>query len=332
MSRRNARAVPEKEQRLAVELTSCSACGRPMPVAYTKGRTLMTLSGLIRLRLQIRRCEEPLCSRFHHPCHPESEGRWALPHQEFGLDVVWRVGQLRYREHRSCPEIHRQLQAEKVELAQRTVPNLLEHYDVLVSLALEGLPQRTASLAAQGRAILAIDGLQPDVGHEVLWVIREVLSGEVLLAKSLLSSASAELQALLKEVAASLPVPVVAVVSDGEHAIRLAVAAALPGVPHQLCHFHYLREAARPLWEADRHAKKELKKQVRGIREIERQVEGSTDPQAEVVLGYCAAVRSALTDDGRPPLVFSGLRLQERLEAIRESLQGLGNKGGRQRN
>jgi hypothetical protein len=25
-------------------------------------------------------------------------------------------------------------------------------------------------------------------------------------------------------------------------------------VPHQLCHFHYLREAAQPIYEADRHA------------------------------------------------------------------------------
>jgi hypothetical protein len=33
-----------------------------------------------------------------------------------------------------------------------------------------------------------------------------------------------------------------------------------PDVPHQLCHFHYLREAAKPIYEADRHAKKELKK------------------------------------------------------------------------
>jgi hypothetical protein len=38
----------------------------------------------------------------------------------------------------------------------------------------------------------------------------------------------------------------------------------LPDVPHQLCHFHYLREAAKPVYEADRHAKKELKKHLRG--------------------------------------------------------------------
>ena len=99
--------------------------------------------------------------------------------------------------------------------------------------------------------------------------------------------------------------PVTGVVSDGQHSIRRAVAA-LPGVPHQLCQFHYLREAAQPIFEADRHAKKELKKRVRGIRPIERAVEGRDDPEAEVVRGYCAAVRSAMTDDGRPPLAASG--------------------------
>ncbi|AUB43870.1 hypothetical protein COO91_10069 (plasmid) [Nostoc flagelliforme CCNUN1] len=29
--------------------------------------------------------------------------------------------------------------------------------------------------------ILAIDGMQPEIGHEVLWVIRDCLSGEILL-------------------------------------------------------------------------------------------------------------------------------------------------------
>ena len=81
-------------------------------------------------------------------------------------------------------------------------------------------------------------------------------------------------------------------------------------MPHQLCHFHYLREAAKPVYEADRHAKVQLKKKVRGIRPIERKVEGREDAEAEAIRGYCAAVRSALTDDGRPPLEASGLKLQ----------------------
>ena len=93
------------------------------------------------------------------------------------------------------------------------------------------------------------------------------------------------------------------------------------GVPHQLCHFHYLREAAKPIFEADRHAKKELKKRVRGVRPIERSLESQSDVQAEAARGYCLAVRSALTDDGRPPLAASGLTLKGRLEAIADSLE-----------
>jgi hypothetical protein len=183
-------------------------------------------------------------------------------------------------------------------------------------------------LGEQGRVILALDGLQPDVGHEVLWVLRDCLSGEVLLAKSLLSGRQQELAALIGQVRDGLTVPIVGVISDGQHSIRKAVAQALPGVPHQLCQFHYLREATRPAYEADRHAKKELKKRVRGVRPIERMLEGRTDAQAEAARGYCDAVRSALTDDGRPPLEASGLKLHQRLSSVAASLDRVAEKRG----
>ena len=127
---------------------------------------------------------------------------------------------------------------------------------------------------------------------------------------------------------ASLSVPIPGVISDGEHPIRTAVAQVLPGIPHRLCQFHYLREAARPIDEADRHAKKELKQHVRGVRPIERALEGRTDPEAETIRGYGDAVRSALTDDGRPPLEASGLKLHERLSTITASLERVAEKRG----
>src|SRR5206468_1324201 len=117
------------------------------------------------------------------------------------------------------------------------------------------------------------------------------LSGEILLTRSLLSARAKDLATLLREVQAALPVPVAAVVSDGQRSIRTAVRQALPGIPHHLCHYHYLREAAKPIYEADRHAKKELKKRVRGIRALERQVEADAAAEAEIVQAYCRAVR-----------------------------------------
>ena len=327
MARRHSRPAPTEEQCLEAARTVCPACGRKMWYGYSNFRTLVTLAGLVRLKLKIRQCRYAECSRHRRPYRPEAEGALALPHHEFGLDIIATIGALRYAEHKSVPEIHRALRERGVDVAQRSVTGLLERYDELLALSLSDADRLREITAREGRVVLALDGLQPDVGHEVLWVLRDCLSGEVLLAKSLLSATGADLAALLGTVASVLPVPIVAVVSDGQRSIRRAVERALPGVPHQLCHFHYLREAALPIYEADRHAKKELKKRVRGIRVLERQVEPRSDAEAEVVRGYCAAVRSALTDDGPPPLSASGLQLHERLSEIHDSLERAEKRG-----
>jgi hypothetical protein len=327
MARITPRPAPTVTQTLTPLLRQCPACGKNMWTAYHNYRTLTTLDAVVRLTLHIRRCLAPECVHFRKPYRPEQEGCWALPKHEFGLDVIAHIGTLRYTHHRSLPEIHHALRERQVVIAPRTVTSLLERYDELLSLTLNDLHRLKHITQSHGRVILALDGLQPDVGHEVLWVLRDCLSGEVLLAKSLLSATQHDLARLLHQVKDALTVPIVAVLSDGQHSIRKAVQRALPQVPHQLCHFHYLREAAKPIYEADRHAKKALKKFVRGVRPLERQMEGRTDAEAEIIRGYCSAVRSALTDDGRPPLAASGLKLHDRLSATLASLERVEKRG-----
>ena len=327
MARTTPRPQPTTSLVLRPLAHDCARCGEPMWAAYHNYRTVTTLANVVRLTLQIRRCANPACPQVGKPYRPEEEGRLALPKHEFGLDVIALVGTLRYAQHRSVPEIHHELERRRVVIAPRTVLHLLERYDELLALSLTDTARLQRLTAAQGQVILALDGLQPDVGHEVLWVLRDCLSGVVLLARSLLSATHEDLATLLTEVRQSLQVPIVGVISDGQLSIRRAVAQALPKIPHQLCHFHYLREAAKPIYEADRHAKKELKKRVRGVRPLERQLAGRSDPEAEVVRGDCAAVRSALTDDGRPPLEASGLTLHDRLSAVTTSLERVEKRG-----
>src|SRR6266849_1630370 len=261
MARRAPRSQATQHERLDPQRTTCVACEQPMWVAYHAHRTITTLHGVCRLTVVVRSCRNEACPRYQQAYRPEEEGGWALPHGECGLDVIVLVGTLRYREHRSIPEIHRALQERHVLLCERTVEHLLHRYEELVSVHLQQKERVHARLREQGRLILALDGLQPDVGHE-------------------------------------------------------------------LCHFHYLREAAKPIYEADRHAKKELKKRVRGIRTIERSLEGQSEEEAQVVRDYCLAARSALTDDGQPPLCASGLRLQERLQQISDSIERVAQKRG----
>lgn len=306
---------------------NCPSCGKPMWNEYNNLRRVRTLKGVVELLLKIRRCQNISCERYRIKYRPEQEGRWALPQQEFGLDVIALVGALRYQEHRSIPQIHQQLRNRSVEVSERSVAHLLERYDELAALWLSDQSRLKAITKKQGRLILAIDGMQPDVGHEVLWVIRDCLSGEILRAKTLLSSRNEDLAALLLEVKNTLDVEIEGIISDGQQSIRKSVEVALPGIAHGLCHFHYLKAAAKVIYEADRHAKKELKKQVRGIRKIERSVSGSDEKVTQSVRKYCLAVRGSLTSDGRPPLDASGLKLQQRLTLIEQSLERVDKKG-----
>jgi hypothetical protein len=168
-------------------LRACPGCGTQLYAVYRTARTVTTLEGLCRLTLQVRQCRNSDCRRYRCPYRPEAEGAWALPHGEFGLDVIALVGTLRYTSHRSIPEIHQALCERGIQIAERTVTHLLQRYEELVTLHLADLCRLRDRFKEQGQIVLASDGLQPDVGHEFLWVLHDCLSGEVLLARSLRS-------------------------------------------------------------------------------------------------------------------------------------------------
>jgi hypothetical protein len=328
MARRTKRPPITRTLSLEPICRSCSSCGGTLWAGYDTARTITTLLDVCRLTLRVRRCHNPTCPRYRLPVRPEEEGAWAVPNGEFGLDIIALIGALRYREHRSVPEIHRTLREGQVVIAQRTVTNLLERYEELLALHLADQTRLKDCLKQQGHVILAIDGLQPFKTQDILWVLRDTLSGEVLLARSLDSARQDDLADLLREVKEALPVPIQGVISDAQRPIRLAVQKVLPTIPHQLCQFHYLKEAAKPISDADHHAKTELKKSVKGVREIERSVAKRKDEEAVTIRGYCLAVRSALADEGKPPLQLPGLLMHERLREIAASLERVQKKGG----
>jgi hypothetical protein len=172
----------------------------------------------------------------------------------------------------ASPEIYRELTRRGVARAPRSVSNLWDRYDEPLALATVDRGRLHALLRKQRRVVLAIEGLRPDIGHEALWVPRDGLSGEVLPAKSMLWATIKDPEPLLSELRQALPAPVKAVASDGQGGIRKAVARALPGVPHPRCPFHYL-EAAKPIDEADRHAREGLKKYTRDVGLLEWKAE-----------------------------------------------------------
>ena len=106
--------------------------------------------------------------------------------------------------------------------------------------------------------ILTIDGLQPEKGHETLYVVRELTQKRVWFAVPLISATEDEVRRLIaqaKRWAEKLGKRVVLWMSDKQDAFVKGIAAEFPGVPHRYCDNHFLRDVAKPVLEADSHAK-----------------------------------------------------------------------------
>lgn len=247
----------------------------------TPSGPLPTCKGFVVSRVSVRRCRNQQCERYHRPYRPEEE-RWALPHGEFGLDAIALVGSLRYTSHRSVPEIHQTLRDRGISIAERTVTHLLQRYEELVALSLSDQRRLQERFKEQGRVILAIDGLQPDVGLRPSSGFCVTASpGKCFLLEVCGAACEADLASLLREVQEMVDVPIRGVISDGDHSIEPRSPGCVARCPAPVVPLpRASREAAKPVYEADRHAKKELKKHLRGIRPIERAVEQRHDAEA----------------------------------------------------
>jgi hypothetical protein len=214
---------------------------------------------------------------------------------------------------------------------------------------------------AQG-LVLSLDGLQPEKGHETLSVVRELTQKRVGFAAALVSSSVVEvrrLRARARAWAERLELLVRCGISDQQDAFVTGIAAAFAGVPHRSGSNHFLRDLAKPVLAGDSHAKGPMRKQVRGLRAIAREVlaeqaarvtaaapadrvPADTRPAAaaaapgaaDVVLDYGAAVRGILHTNQGGPLQPPGARMAEALTDVRQSLPRnlQAHKGGPRRN
>lgn len=173
---------------------------------------------------------------------------------------------------------------------------LSEAFLALVTTVARHDPELLAELRELGGIILSIDGVQPEKGNETLYLLGDVRCGRVLAAANLLTNTSDEIGQLLDEVLA-LGVPILGVISDHQKSIVLAVEQHLPGVPHQVCQFHYLQQIALPAVNEDRHFRRELRKLLRPIRQLEQRAQQKNRPRE----GPDAPVVRGPAPEGIPP-------------------------------
>jgi len=334
---------------------NCPVCGRMMHICDHRYRRFHTLDGPVQLICKLNHCPDPACPGHARTKSPELEITLALPQMAIGWDVLCWIGHRRCSRHMAIPTIRSELLDDYgIKLSHDAIGQYIQRYQVMLAARQQDPEALRRHYASVTEIILCIDGLQPEKGHETLYVVRELTRKRVWFAEPLLSATVDEVRRLItkaKEWAESSGTPVGLWMSDKQDAFVKAIAAEFPDVPHRYCDNHFLRDLAKPVLDADSHAKVQMRKKVRGLRTIEqavlqrRQAEtqevltpgtpeatrtattaanrsaAAADPAGAVVLEYCAAVRGILNNDQGGPLHPPGVRMAEALSEVQESIQ-----------
>jgi len=326
-----------------------------MHICDHRYRRFHTLDGPVQLICKLNHCPDSTCPGHARTKSPELEITLALPQMAIGWDVFCWIGHRRFSRHMAVSLIQSELWDDyQIKLSEDAVEAYIRRYQAMLAARQQDAESLRRHYDSATEIILCIDGLQPEKGHETLYVVRELTRKRVWFAAPLLSATEDEVRCLIakaKQWAESLGTPVGLWMSDKQDAFVKAIAAEFPDVPHRYCDNHFLRDLAKPVLEADSHSKVQMRKKVRGLRTVEQAVlrrqkaqtkerrtlqtaeavgaaatavspsPGVIDPAGAVVLDYCAAVRGILNDDQGGPLHPPGLRMAEALNEVQESIQ-----------
>src|SRR5262245_58211545 len=332
----------------------CPVCGRRMYVCDHRYRRSHTPGGPVQLICKLNHCPDPAGPGHAKTKSPELELTLAPPPMAIGRDVFCWIGHRRSSRHMAVSLIQSELLDDyRIKPSEDAIEEYIRRYRAMLAARPRDAESLRRHYESATEIILCIDGLQPEEGHEALYVVRALTRKRVWFAEPLRSATRDEIRRLIqeaKEWARSLDVSVGSWMSDKQDAFVRGIAAEFPAVPHRYRDHHSLRDLAQPVPEADSPAKVQMRKEVRGLRTIEQAVlrrqeaqshadltpeaPGTTstaatvvdrppavvDAAGSVVLAYCAAVRGILNDDHGGPPDPPGSRRAEAPPEVQESI------------
>ncbi len=207
-------------------------------------------------------CRNPTCPYAKQKRRFASQEAEALTVRgsSFALEVIVQIGYWRFWQRWTVTQIHEVLTPERyLPISEREGLYLIGIFLVLLRCTYHWRLEEHAPYFRRHGLFLSLDALKPEKGNTALYVARALKFGLVLQVTPLLSADHWTLERRVLQPVKALGYRLRGVVSDDEQALHLTVAHAFPGVRHQTCQLHCLREAATLIVEADQACKKALK-------------------------------------------------------------------------
>ena len=168
----------------------CPVCGRMMHICDHRYRRFHTLEGPVELVCKLNHCPDPRLSRSRQDEEPRTRnhdrptavGRSAgTSSAGSGIDGV--------RATWSIPQIQAELLDDyAIKLSDDAIGKYIQRYQVMLAARQQDPEALRRQYESVDEIILSIDGLQPEKGHETLYVVRELTQKRVWFAEALISA------------------------------------------------------------------------------------------------------------------------------------------------
>lgn len=306
-------------------LKDCPNCAHPLYFKYAQDRkTVYHLEKVVRVRRDAYSCINPECELNGQPIVGTREG---VKYYQVGFDVIAYVGQQRVKEKKTLEEIQMHLEQDYgLTLTPKTVSNWADVFLQLVTN--EPHPETIKQLRKQPVCIVSVDGVKPRKADMILYVFREVITGHILLARTVKTSDTKTLEQLFRRIKA-LNLPLGGIISDKQRAIVLAAETVFPSIPHQYCQFHYLSNISKDFEEQDLCLRKEIRKKVRPIYQTEKTAKKQyergilSEQQYDILAQFYDVVKAVSRRTAKYPFKPVGLQFYRDIYAIEVAVQRL---------
>ncbi len=174
---------------------ACPACGRMMYICDHRYRRIHTLEGQVQLVCKLNHCPDRDCPGHAKTKSPEQEASIAPPSWAIGWDVFCWIGHRRCSRHMSVPHIQSELLDDYgIKLSDDAIAKYIQRYQVMLAARQQDPEALRRQYESVDEIVLSIDGLQPEKGHETLYVVRELTQKRVWFAEPLISATNDEVQ------------------------------------------------------------------------------------------------------------------------------------------
>ncbi len=242
------------------ELQTCIVCGRFLCRKYTtQPRTVVGLHEIITASEQVMKCNNKKCSNRGNPIRSAELQSIVLPHMTYGIDIIARAGELRFYDHLTLEEVIEKFSKLGFKFGLGEISFITNKFLALLSgIQEEKIPEIRKQLEKKG-FVLSIDGTISIKG-KTLYIFRDTVSSTILYSEICEINDTKQMESLFKSILEKFGIPL-AIISDMQQSIIEAAKLVFPGVPHQFCQSHFLRNVGDALTK-DLHQElgKEIKK------------------------------------------------------------------------